>query len=252
MIKAVKASLLAAFLLSAFKVQGETLVIAGDLWCPVNCALEAEQQGVFVELAQEIFAEHGISVKYRSVNWARALFDARQGKVGAVIGAGVEDAPDFIFSATAPALSRMCFYALEGSSWRYKGLESLKSVRLGAINGYSYGRQIDDYLEAYQGSEQVQLVTGGRALVNNVLKLEHGRIDVLVENAWVMEYAIKRDDLGVNIKEVGCREGDVPIYLAFSPVLRESQRYVEIFEDGLQRFKANGRLAQIFARYGVH
>ncbi|MBS7691816.1 hypothetical protein I0E98_20920 [Pseudomonas lalucatii] len=60
-------------------VRAETLVIAGDPWCPVNCEPGSAQPGIFVELARDIFAEAGIEVKYRLINWARALRAARRG-----------------------------------------------------------------------------------------------------------------------------------------------------------------------------
>lgn len=239
------------WLLSAGTLRAETLVIAGDLWCPVNCAADAERPGIFVELAQQIFAESGIEVEYRVLNWARAVADTRSGRLGAVIGAGVQDAPDFIFTPTAPGLSRMCFYALRGDSWRYQGLESLGQRRLGAINGYSYGAELDLYLNRHLQSPQVQLVTGDKALATNLRKLRRGRVDVLVENAWVMEAVLAERHLFNEIVEVGCRQGDIPIYLAFSPRLPRSADYARLFEQGLQRFQADGRLQALMSRYGV-
>ena len=80
--------------------RAETLVIAGDIWCPVNCQPGTERPGIFVELAREIFAESGIEVQYQALNWARTLQQVRRGQLNAAIGAGVEDAPDFLFGST--------------------------------------------------------------------------------------------------------------------------------------------------------
>lgn len=242
---------LLALLLGTGLARAETLVIAGDLWCPVNCAIDAKSRGIFVELAEQIFAESGIEVEYRVVNWARAVHDARRGKLGALIGAGVQDAPDFIFTASAPGVSRMCFYALRGGSWRYQGLESLQGVRLGAINGYSYGAELDLYLRTHHDLAQVQLMTGDHALLSNLRKLRHGRIDVLVENAWVMQALLSARYLHGEIAEVGCRRPDIPIYLAFAPGLADSARYAQLFEQGLQRFREDGRMDELLRRYGV-
>ena len=70
--------------------RAETLVIAGDIWCPINCQPGAERPGIFVELAREIFAESGITVEYQALNWARTLHRVRRGELNAAIGAGVE------------------------------------------------------------------------------------------------------------------------------------------------------------------
>ncbi len=242
---------LLSLLLGSGVVRAEKLVIAGDLWCPINCAADAERRGLFVELAEQIFAESGIEVEYRVINWARAVHDTRRGKLGALIGAGVQDAPDFIFTPSAPGISRMCFYALRGGAWRYKGLESLQAVRLGAINGYSYGAELDLYLRNHHDLDHVQLMTGDRALITNLRKLRHGRIDALVENAWVMQALLSQRYLHGEVVEVGCRQPDIPIYLAFAPGLPESARYAQLFEQGLQRFREDGRMEQLLRRYGI-
>ena len=102
-------SLLVCLALSAAGVaRGETLVIAADLWCPINCAADSPRPGIFVELARDIFAEAGIQVRYETRNWARVLQEVRRGDINAAIGAGYEDAPDFLFGATPVGLSRNC------------------------------------------------------------------------------------------------------------------------------------------------
>ena len=230
--------------------RAETLVIAGDIWCPINCEQGTELPGVFVELAQQIFGEADIQVEYRVVNWARALVQARQGQIGAVIGATIQDAPDLIFPQTPVVMSRLCFYGLEQQPWRYTGVESLKQIRLGAINGYSYGSELDLYLNR-ASSQQVQRVTGERALHINVRKLQRKRIDALMENTWVMNWARQTYVPPLELANLGCRQGDVALHMGFSPVVLQSTRYVHIFNAGLERYRRNGRLNAILARYGI-
>ena len=195
--------------------RAETLVIAGDIWCPVNCQPGSERPGILVELAQEIFAEAGIEVQYKALNWARTLQMVRRGELNAAVGAGVEDAPDFLYGATPVASSRSCFFTRQDSTWRF---------------------------------------TGTASLALNIGKLMHGRVDVVLENAWVMQamqaMLATQGRVG-ELREAGCRAPDVPIYLAFSPVLESSPRYVALFEQGLQRYRANGRLQALLAAYGV-
>ena len=149
-------SLLACLALSAAGVaRGETLVIAADLWCPINCAVDSPRPGIFVELARDIFAEAGIQVRYETRNWARVLQEVRRGDINAAIGAGYEDAPDFLFGATPVALSCNCFYTRRDSTWRYAGVTSLPAVRLGVINDYSYGEQLDAYVQAVKEAGNV-------------------------------------------------------------------------------------------------
>lgn len=246
-------SLLTSALLGSVTARAETLVMEADVWCPVNCAQDAEQPGIFVELAREIFAEAGIEVEYRVTNWARALQEVRNGRANALIGAGIRDAPDFIFGQSAPGISRNCFYARGDSAWRYTGLESLRQIRLGVINGYSYGEEIDNYIGRHQREmDRLQLAAGEQALALNVRKVELGRVDATLENTWVMARYLSQQQGTENLVEVGCRTPDVPIYIAFSPVLSSSTRYRDIFDEGVRRYRQDGRLDALLKRYGIH
>lgn len=230
----------------------ETLVIAADVWCPINCAQDAERRGIFVELAEQIFAEHGIRVEYRAINWARALHETRSGRIDAVVGAGVSDAPDFLFGDTHTGISHSCFYTRPEQAWRYQGVDSLRSVTLGAINGYAYGEEVDRYIRAHDlGQQRVQLVSGDHALAINVDKVLLGRIDATLENTWVMEAFLAQAGTVGALVPVGCLQARSPIYLAFSPVLASSARYLALYQDGLRRFREDGRYERIVQRYGV-
>ena len=232
--------------------RAETLVIAGDIWCPVNCQPGSERPGIFVELAREIFTEAGIEVQYKALNWARTLQMVRRGELNAAVGAGVEDAPDFLFGATPVASSRSCFFTLPDSTWRFNGTASLAGQRLGVINDYSYGDELNTYIALHHGdSERIQIAAGDTALALNIGKLMHGRVDVVLENAWVMQAILASQGQTGGLREAGCRAPDVPIYLAFSPALESSPRYVALFEQGVQRYRANGRLQALLAAYGV-
>ncbi|MCU1716462.1 substrate-binding periplasmic protein [Pseudomonas sp. 5P_3.1_Bac2] len=246
------APLLLALMATVPVVQAQSLIIAGDQWCPINCEVDSSRPGIFVELAQQIFAEAGISVEYRNTNWARTLQQVRSGRFNAAIGAGHEDAPDFIYTDTPVALARNCFYTRSDSTWRYAGPESLLAQRLGVINDYSYGATLNAYIQEHRGNpERVQQASGERALALSITKLQRGRLDVLLENTWVVQNLLKRMGKSGQLREAGCREPDVPIYLAFSPRLESSKHYVQIFQRGLERYRADGRLQKLLDAYGV-
>jgi polar amino acid transport system substrate-binding protein len=125
-------------------------------------------------------------------------------------------------------------------------------VRLGIINAYSYGTELDGYIAQQDpAKQQVQAVSGDHALSINVRKLLAGRIEALAETSWVMQAYLADNGLNDKINAAGCRAQDSPIYLAFSPELKSSARYVQIFEAGLSEYQKNGKLQALLARYGV-
>ncbi|MDH4566129.1 transporter substrate-binding domain-containing protein [Pseudomonas sp. BN414] len=230
----------------------ETLVIAGDIWCPINCEPGSAKPGIFVELAQEIFGAAGIGVEYRLVNWARAVHDTRYGRLDALIGAGIQDAPDFVFTRTPPGVSRMCFYVAPDSKWRYRGLASLAEIRLGSINSYSYGQELDTYIRIKRDDPaRVQVVSGDQALAMNVEKILISRVDATIENAWVMDAWLAESGQQGKLVKAGCRSPDVPIFLAFSPALKGSPRHAAMFDAGLKRLRESGRMNELLQRYGL-
>lgn len=232
--------------------RAETLVMAADPWCPINCEPGSERPGIFVELARAVFAEAGIAIEYRTLNWARALQETRQGHLNAVIGAGLVDAPDFIFTPTPIAHSQQCFYTLHTSRWRFRGLPSLEEQRLGIVNEYGYGSELNSYIARHAGNaELVQSAAGERALEQNVVKLLGGRLDILIEDAWVMENKLRELALTGQIREAGCLKPAQPIFIAFSPALANSPDYRQILEEGIRRYRENGRWQALLERYGV-
>lgn len=241
----------AALLLSG-QAPGETLVIAGDLWCPFNCAPDSPRPGIYVELARDIFAEAGIGVEYRVINWARALQEVRHGHINAAIGAARSDAPDLVFTEQPVSQSRNCFYTVRENQWRFDSLKSLHAQRLAVVNDYSYGEELDAYVQAEQGNPQrLQAASGQQALGQNLAKLLEGRVDVVLENSWVMqEYLARRGYIGT-VRHAGCQQPDIPIYLAFSPALPRSRDYVQLLDQGLRRYRADGRMQTLLERYGV-
>ena len=153
---------------------------------------------------------------------------------------------------TAPGVSRMCFYVAPGSQWRYRGLESLAGVRLGSINSYSYGQELDTYIRIQRDDPaRVQVVSGDQALDMNVEKVVLGRIDATIENAWVMDAYLANSGQRGKLVKAGCRTPDVPIYLAFSPALEASVHHAAVFEAGLKRLRESGRMNALLQRYGL-
>ncbi|WP_157729877.1 transporter substrate-binding domain-containing protein [Bacterioplanes sanyensis] len=75
----------------------QTLSIRSDTWYPMNGDPQADKPGFMIEIAKAIFEPQGITIDYRLMPWERALSEVRAGRIDCVVGAYVEDAPDFVF-----------------------------------------------------------------------------------------------------------------------------------------------------------
>lgn len=229
----------------------EHISIAADRWCPFNCEAGSELPGFMVEVAERVFSKHGYEVEYIEMNWSRAIQEARKGEVNAIMGGFKSDAPDFVYPKEELAVLENRFFVRKESDWVYKGIDSLKTVQLGAILGYDYGNELRAYIQE-SGAEEVTILNGEyHPLSHGIKLLKRHRIDVLIETGPVFWYNAKKLGLADEFKVVGLTKKAAPAYIAFSPALEDSSRYAQILSEGIRGLRASGELASILAKYGL-
>lgn len=227
------------------------IVLAADAWCPVNCGPDDAHPGFMVDLARAIFGNAGYEVEYRLMPWSRALREARSGAIDGVLGAFAGDAPDFVFPA-APLLviSPSDLFARNDFDWTFRGIPSLAEVRLGAIQDYGYGDELNAYLLDPANKGAVDVIHGQRAIERNLAKLLSGRIDVVVETQGVFLHAARKMDATDRVKFVGRVAPPENCTVAFSPASSNSAYLAKLFSDGVEDMRRTGALMSLLASYG--
>lgn len=239
---------------SAAATAGETVTLVADSWCPYNCDAKSPQPGFVVEIAKQAFGKHGIEVNYTVMPWARAIDSVRSNKYTAIVGASREDAPDFVFPSVEQGWMVNSFYVRKGNPWRYKGVESLGEISLGAAADYAYGEPLDSYIKQRKGEMmRVQLISGDDPLGINLKKLQAGRVGAVIEDKHVMDYYLASKGL----KDSVDKAGELPlgeqsaVYIAFSPQNNFSRRYADILAKETDSMRKSGELAAILQKYQV-
>lgn len=238
------------FILSAPYLAADDIVLVADEWCPYNCAPEDDNPGVMVEIAKYALEKEGHTVTYRTLPWARAIKDVRNGRYHGIIGTGKLETPDFIFPEVELAKASHTFYVKKGSSWKYEGLSSLKAIDLGVIIHYSYGNLYEDYIKPNEGSKRIQKIGGENALGQNIQKLLYGRINALIEDKTVFQYHLDRTNTSDAFLDAGVAYTE-KLHIAFSPKLKKSKTYAQILSNAMQEIRTSGKLAGIFKKYGI-
>jgi polar amino acid transport system substrate-binding protein len=241
--------ILCIFFVFAASAVADTITIVADPWSPYNGIPDTTEPGYGIEIARRVFEAVGHTVDYKIVPWSRAIMATREGIYNAIIGANIEDAPDFIFPEEEFGVSKRDFWARKGSLWRYKGRESLLKVRIGAIKDYSYGEELNNFFKT--NKERVQYAFGDKALEINIRKILAGRIDIAVENENVFLQKVKQMGVSEQFVSVGSIGAVDNLYIAFSPENEKSKEYAEIFTKGIRALKASGELEKILAKYGL-
>lgn len=246
----IKLLLATVFLLSTLS-HANTVTIRADEWYPINGVPGAKNPGYMIELAQVILAKHGHTVEYRSMPWERSLKEVRRGSFDCVVGAYKEDAPDFIFPDNAWGSIESTFYVKNETAWRYTNMDSLKNIVIGAIGGYAYSEEFDEYIKQNKGKGKVQVINANNALEQNIKKLLKGRIDVVIESHLVMEAKLKSMKATDKVKSAGVLVEAENMYIACSPAKSTSKEYVKLFSDGIKELRTTGKLKEILGKYGL-
>jgi polar amino acid transport system substrate-binding protein len=240
---------LLALLTIPVRGSADTLTFVADEWCPYNCAPDAKERGFLIDFLTEIFEKAGHTVQYKTMPWARAIEEAREGKYTGIVGSYRDDAPDFVFPSIAPVQSFNRFWVKKGDPWRYTGTSSLSAISLGIIRDYSYGEEADAYIASADPSK-VQISSGVNALETNVKKLLAGRLGAVLEDHAVMQHYMTQHALHDKISDAGVLQSQ-DVFIAFSPKLLDSLKHAEILSQGLQKLDKSGKKREILARYGL-
>jgi len=247
-----KLLLLAGILASGSSlVHAEQVSLRADVWFPHNGEPASATPGYMIEIAKEIFGAAGIQVNYENMPWERALQITRAGQNDCVVGAAKGDAPDFIFPDEPQGSDQSFAFVKKGAAWRYSGIASFSSVKLGVVEGYSYTTEVDEYIKANKSSGKVQSVAGETPLEQNMRKLLAGRIDAIVESRPVFLAMAKKLQLDGKFDEAGNVGEPSELYIACSPVKANVKSYGKLLTEGTVKLRASGKLAAILNKYGL-
>lgn len=240
----------ACFIAASSAASADALRIRADEWCPFNCTPSDQKPGYVIELAQQIFEEAGIDIHYQTLGWARSLNQARSGRIDAVVGAIAEEVEGFALSAPIGADSQ-AYAVRKGTLIDFDGADPFAGKTVGVIRDYEYYEPVASLLQQHGRDRfRVQQATGDDPLDSNLKKLLHRRLDVVVDNAIVLQYRIKTLSLDDEL-EILPGTSPEPLFLAFSPMIENAEELAKTFDAGVERFRADGRLMAILEHYGV-
>lgn len=232
----------------------DVITLRADMWYPYNGEPDSEKQGYIIEIADYIFKKAGHQIDYKILNWARTCKEVESGKWNGAVGGSYGENAGCIFSEEELGIMRNTFYVKKGATtWKYEGIDSLKIVNVGIIKDYAYGNdELNGYLKRGE-PPLVQAVYGDNPLASNIKKLLTGRIDVLIEDKFVLEAVAHKMNVMPEIEMAGSLSIDKSdyIFIAFSPNNPKSKEYATLITEGIREMRANGKLKEILSSYGL-
>ncbi len=232
-------------------VMADEITLATDLWCPYACDPNSKTPGFMVEIAKEIFEKKGHKINYKIINWARAIALAKEDEINGVISASRADVVGFILPTIPTGYNSNFFWTIKDSKFIYKDIDSLKGLKVGVINAYSYGDEVD--LAVSKKHPSFSTVSGENALLKLIKMTEAKRLEAFVENPFVLKYLLKdlpkyQDSFKAVSKNIA---NDPDLFIAFSPKNPKSPEYAKIISEGMVQLRKSGKLKDILAKYSL-
>lgn len=223
----------------------QPLIFAANDWCPFICDTESDQPGILVEIVRAVY-EGDREISIRRLPLARGIVETRANRTQGILGVIPEAAPDLVFPPLAAVTTRLCFFTLTHSSWRYQGdYHHYPDTLVGMVQSKSIN---DRFMQGFPN--RVTVHGEQDTAVRLIQLLQRGRIDTLVEEQTSIDYILSRNPALPPLRQAGCGE-EKPEYIAFSPAAQDSQTLALEFAERLEKLRRTGRVDAILQRYGA-
>jgi polar amino acid transport system substrate-binding protein len=239
--------LAAALLLGAAPGWAEHYSFATFSFPPYEFEQDGAPRGIAVDLVAEAMHRLGYGLEVRIYPWARALDEARRGKVSAIFTAyrtgERERYLDYSHEVLVP--QTVALFARKGRAVDYRGdLLGLAEFTIGAVNSMSYGSRFDAAV-ADGVLRHIELANDSEL---NMRRLLAGRVDLLVSNVAVARYLLAQDERGDQVQEIDPPLEQVPSYLCFTKAV-DLSGLRDAIDRTLVAMRDDGTTARIFAAY---
>jgi polar amino acid transport system substrate-binding protein len=231
----------------------QELVVQGDLWCPYTCEPGSAEPGYVIDIMQAVFEHGGVKFKYETVPWNRTLLQTRDGKASIAVVATQQEAEQYglLIGSNPVGNPSDCLYVAASNKLKYTRADDLGALKaLGFSAGYTYSDDVEAWLKRPENQSKIQMQTGDNPAERNAKNLAMGRLDGAMEDEQVMQHIVAKLGLQHKLVLAGCGK-QTPVFVAFSPKLKNAQQLIKAFDDGLAELRQNKRLAKILAKYGV-
>ena len=225
----------------------QTLVLAAADSVPTAYFDNGKPAGLLVDVLEEASKRAGYPIKVRLLPWARCLLEVKEGKVDGIFSVYLTpERQEFLSYADEVLITQVqALFVRKDAAITFDGnLKKLSDQRIGIVNQTSYGPRLDAALN----SGVFKTVEPSNSASSNVLRLVHGRVDVIPSYRHVVLHTAKTLGLYGELKELTPAVEAIPSYLAFSNK-RNRTKEIAAFNHALRAMKKDGTYDAIFSRY---
>ena len=223
----------------------ESIPVATYNWPPyVDRTLE--EHGLAGAVAKEALHRSGLDARFVSESWSRALAGVEAGEYVVLAGAWKSPEREETLHFTRPfAENRIVFVKTRGGSFTFEEMEATRGqgLRLGVTADFAY----TDALASYRFGP----VVTENFVIQNLLRLQNGGIDVAVMDAAVLRYHAsnylgRRGDVFETADQALASYG---LRLAVSAARPDGEELAQRLDEALDSMQDDGTLERLRARY---
>ncbi|OQS45299.1 hypothetical protein B0T49_16130 [Chromobacterium violaceum] len=226
---------LSAFLGAAAADAAETLMLAASEYPPYMSSQMADG-GVAVAIVREAFRRAGYSAKAVYLPWARAVNQARNGRLDGIVGLWTtpERTRAFLFSQ-AFLDNHIGFFKRREDGIRYQTLADLKPYAIGIVRGYANS-------DAFDAARLHTDETLSDA--SNLSKLAAHHIDLALIDRGVANYLLGGSlaALAPKLEWLSPAVVDYPMHLGIARRQPQAAKRIQDFNRGLDAMRQDGTL----------
>jgi len=234
----------ALILCSATANAGQKITLSTLDWEPY-IGKEIKNNGYVAVLVKEAFKRGGLEADFQFDQWSRVVGLAKGGKVDGYFPEYYSEAVKeyAVFSDPFPG-GPIGFFKLKGKDISYDGLEDLKGLKIGTVQGYVNTKKFDEagYLKKDAAKDDL----------TNFKKLAAGRLDLVVADKFVGLSLIKKHmpDKAGQIEFMAKPLEEKDLFVCISNKVDNADAKLKAFNEGLKQMKADGTIDKILTEYG--
>lgn len=232
--------------------RAEAITMATIDFCPFTCDPHTEggREGFMTDVVRYALDRAGYELELAMLPYVRAVNGTREGLFDGLVVVGKQYAPDLVYPEIPVVSQRVVFIVKKGTDWRYEGVDSLKTMRIGIVRGYHYvDEDLQEYLLDGKNAPMVSVLHGRNTTERSVQKLLKGRLDVFLEGEFSALYVLHKLGVEDQVVFAGYTNNAFDDYVGFSPKSREADELAALLTRTIRELKETGKLQELLSPY---
>jgi polar amino acid transport system substrate-binding protein len=222
-----------------------TLNVVFEEWPPYVYTSNGKIAGTDVEILEEAGRRLGINFRFSSMPWVTALKEVKDGTADAILSLGkTEERTKFLYYPDSPInMMRIVFFVLRENPLKVSGLNDLKGLNVGIVEGNFYGRDF----EKAKGFER----TVCRDHKEQFKMLLSKRLDLLISTDLVGTSVAKRMGILDKVRMLKYVVAEEPLYVGFSKAKGEQAKILSVkFSGVFKQMQEEGFIKAVLEKDG--